>query len=345
MTKLSTDIKSTLFQAIDKKQTFAAWRLPDESNIQFIEGQISSKRISDLSSTAFIISPFENNENTFLVIEENRDKSEIAKHFIKEDPVKHHSKSDYLNLVSKGIQAIKNGQFEKVVLSRMEEVELPTSFHAAELFLRLVESYPKAFVSIVNSIETGTWIGASPELLLKKEGKEIQSISLAGTISKSNSGNLEDISSKDRVEQEIVSQFIREKLDSFHIAFDESNPQIVNTGNLNHIKTSFIASETEISLEQLILGLHPTPAICGYPKDISKTFILKNEDYSRQLYGGILGPVYHQNKAELYVNLRCIQVTRNKGYLYAGAGILQDSIPENEWQETVKKMDTLRSLL
>nr|MBX2840287.1 chorismate-binding protein [Flammeovirgaceae bacterium] len=91
--------------------------------------------------------------------------------------------------------------------------------------------------------------------------------------------------------------------------------------------------------------LHPTSAVCGMPKEKSLAFILENEDYDRELYSGYFGPVNIQNKTNIFVNLRCLQISKEEIVLYAGAGITEDSNPEKEWKETEIKMDILLNFL
>jgi isochorismate synthase len=87
--------------------------------------------------------------------------------------------------------------------------------------------------------------------------------------------------------------------------------------------------------------LHPTSAVCGVPLEPSLTFLVENEGYSRDFYSGYLGPVNIDNQIDIFVNLRCMQLLAEKATFYAGAGVTIDSIPEQEWEETEMKMNTL----
>ena len=97
-------------------------------------------------------------------------------------------------------------------------------------------------------------------------------------------------------------------------------------------------------LYELLKALHPTPAVGGMPKDLSKEFILQNEGYDRTFYAGFMG-FDNGNEAEYFVNLRCAQLFSNKVKLYVGGGIMPDSIPEKEWKETEMKSKTIGELL
>jgi isochorismate synthase len=91
--------------------------------------------------------------------------------------------------------------------------------------------------------------------------------------------------------------------------------------------------------------LHPTSAVCGVPLDSSLEFLHQHEGYKRQFYTGYLGPVNFMDGINIFVNLRCLQLVEGKAILYAGAGITQDSIAENEWEETELKLNTLLKVL
>ena len=98
-------------------------------------------------------------------------------------------------------------------------------------------------------------------------------------------------------------------------------------------------------LKQLISVLHPTPAVCGFPKLEAKKFILENENYNREYYSGFLGELNIHDATDLYVNLRCMQIKNNQIHLYIGGGITKDSIPEKEWIETANKAMTMKKIL
>ena len=129
----------------------------------------------------------------------------------------------------------------------------------------------------------------------------------------------------------------------------------MKAGQLIHIKTDIEGTLKEPSqLKEVIQILHPTPAVCGFPKEVTKDFILMNEGYDRKYYAGFLGEFNHNfekatHATELYVNLRCMQIEINnetiEANLYIGGGITKDSIPEKEWLETVNKSKTIKNIL
>ena len=113
-----------------------------------------------------------------------------------------------------------------------------------------------------------------------------------------------------------------------------------------HLRTDINGELTiKNSLENLINSLHPTPAICGVPKNVAENFIFENEYYSRDFYSGYLGELNMKNETNLYVNLRCMQIQENQILLYIGGGITAASIAEKEWEETVFKAEVIKRIL
>ena len=137
--------------------------------------------------------------------------------------------------------------------------------------------------------KVGLWIGATPELLFKVEGKQLTTISLAGTqpyrrISKPIWTN------KEIEEQQIVTDYIKHQIEPYTKHVNISDVETIKAGNLLHLKsriTSIIDDSAD--LKSIIEALHPTPAVCGFPKQKAKDFILNNENYNREYYTGFLG--------------------------------------------------------
>jgi len=193
-------------------------------------------------------------------------------------------------------------------------------------------------------------MGAFSEQFLKTENNILSTAALAGT-QKLNGHNDVIWQHKEKEEQEIVSTFIVDHLSKIVSDLNYSLPYTIKAGNLAHIRTdiSGILNEQH-HLKEIISILHPTPAVCGYPKDIAKQFILENESYDREFYAGFLGELNyplgdHSKITDLFVNLRCMKIQDNKAFLFMGGGITKDSIPEKEWLETVNKSMTMKKIL
>ncbi len=262
------------------------------------------------------------------------------------------SKNAYCQWVERAIEQIDAKLFEKVVLSRTDEVEVTNEMDPFHLFTKLCAAYPKAFVSLVTLPGTGTWIGASPELLLSLNSESLSTESLAGTkpVLSATDPTTIQWNNKEFNEQAIVTDFIRGCFLQQNITnFSEQGPNTVRIGNLFHLQTRFRARLPRkpywSTVNRLLMALHPTPAVCGFPKMEALRFILEHESHDREFYSGFLGPVHVENQSNLFVNLRCMQLKSDTAILYAGAGITKESDPEQEWLETELKLKALRNHL
>jgi len=263
------------------------------------------------------------------------------------------NKVDFLNLVSRSIGVIEDGRIEKIVPSRNKSIKLSEEFDILKCFERLCETYPNAFVSLVSSAYTGTWIGASPELLVSVDHHmHFKTAAVAGTQILPESADLRQIAwtQKEIEEQALVSRYIINCFKKIRLReFSEHGPKTWQAGNLLHLKTDFEVDMTATNFPQLgsvmLKLLHPTSAVCGMPREESIDFLKNHEQMDREFYSGFLGPVNFQNESHLFVNLRCMQWTKNEAILYAGAGVTVDSIPEKEWEETEMKMNTLLNVI
>jgi isochorismate synthase len=213
--------------------------------------------------------------------------------------------------------------------------------------------YSNALITFVTLPNEGTWLGASPELLVSVQDKRIfRTTALAGTQAYSEGVNIKSVAwtQKDIEEQALVERYIISCFKKIRLReYDEHGPRTVVAGNLIHLKSDFTVDMEATNFPTLgsvmLQLLHPTSAVCGQPLDTALEFIRKNENYDRQFYSGYLGPVNFENRTDIFVNLRCLQVMPEKLILYAGAGITQDSIPEKEWDETELKFHTLLKVI
>ncbi|MEW5960612.1 MAG: chorismate-binding protein, partial [Chloroflexota bacterium] len=250
------------------------------------------------------------------------------------------------------ISYIRATGIKKIVTSRATETPLPPHFEPVTAFELLCRRYPHAFVSLVSIPTIGTWLGASPELLLSLSEQKLCTVALAGTQAYSPGAPLAAVAwgMKEIEEQALVSDYIREFFQQLALSdVAEDGPRTVSAGNVAHLQTSF-----EIKLDpdrllhlanQILNRLHPTSAVCGMPKKEALSFILEKENYNRSFYSGFLGPIHLPHQSQLFVNLRCMQLKRDGAVLYVGAGITQDSVPESEWEETILKSNTLLAIL
>ncbi len=316
--------------------------------------------IADFTEKGFVFASFDGKENYFIPENQseivtgfcNKKETLISKKETLISPNKLEKKA-FENLVKNGIQAIQNEAFKKVVLSRKESVEL-VDFDLFAIFEQLVQLYSTTFVYCFFHPKIGIWLGATPEQLIQSENKKITTIALAGTLKKTDP-ELVNWGDKEIVEQQFVTDYIVEKLEKVADNILVSKPYTIKAGSIWHIKTDISGQlNSNSNLQQAIALLHPTPAVCGFPKEASKGFIMANEKYERNFYTGFLGELNHSQNtdsmhSDLFVNLRCMQIewsaTKAKANLYVGCGITKDSIPEKEWEESVHKAMTMKRVL
>lgn len=255
-------------------------------------------------------------------------------------------KNIFESIVTKGIRAIENQEFKKVVLSRKEIIELD-NFDLVATFKKLVQLYPSTFVYCFFHPKVGIWMGATPEQLVKANVNVFETMALAGT--QKDYGSKEIVwEKKEREEQQYVTDYIVDQLQEVALEVSVTEPYSLKAGSVWHLKTDIWGVlNAGFSLKQVVHLLHPTPAVCGFPKEASKTFILENENYDRTFYTGFLGELntsfaVDSVSSDLFVNLRCMEICDSQAHLYMGCGITKDSIPENEWMESVNKSMTMK---
>ena len=349
-------INSKIQNQLKKRLPFVVYSKPNSEGITgFFQNNETLFKVNDFTEKGFVFASFDG-AKTYLIPESESellhfslDKKEMAfsgKELTKAGNV---AKSDFTTLVANGIQAIKNEQFQKVVLSRTEKVELE-DFDMVDAFKKLVLLYPSAFVYCFYHPKIGNWIGATPEQLLKVTENNFETISLAGT--QKDTGSSEILwGEKEKEEQQFVTDYLVSRLKNVASAVQFTKPYSIKAGTIWHIKTDVSGVlNSDSSLKKVIQLLHPTPAVCGLPKEIAKDFILENEPYDRGFYTGFLGELNCSGTKEsissdLFVNLRCMQIKDSQAHLYIGCGITKDSDPEKEWEESVNKSMTMKKVL
>ena len=306
--------------------------------------------VKDFNEKGFVFASFDGNQ-TYL-IPENQSEIISANFQNKENSITDIQlnspdvtvKNQFEDLVAKGIQAITNNEFKKVVLSRKETLNL-VDFDLINTFKKLVQTYPTTFVYCFYHPKIGTWLGATPEQLLKANEDQFHTMALAGT-QKDTGSNVVVWPKKEQEEQQYVTDYIVDKLKNVASEVLVSKPYSLKAGNIWHIKTDISGTlKSSSDLQQVIQLLHPTPAVCGLPKLESKKFILENENYARTFYTGFLGELNMNNKTDLFVNLRSMEISNSQAHLYMGCGITKDSIPEKEWEESINKSGTMKRIL
>ncbi len=352
---------------------FVAYRKPNQAQICALLQKNDLKYTTQaFTEKGFVFSPFQDNSNTILIPFEHAEYFGFSYNTKPSDTTKPKNyktnsalKPQHIELVKKGIEAIKENKFRKVVLSREETIGISET-NPIVIFKRLLQKYTSAFVYCWYHPKVGLWLGATPETLIKIEGKNLSVMALAGT--QNYSGTLTvNWQDKEIDEQKFVTDFIVEQISPFVSSLKITPTETTMAGNLVHLKNNISCRlASGVSVKKIISVLHPTPAVCGYPKAEAMTFILNNEPYQRTYYSGFLGELNFdttkaprsgkrniENKAyaipqkstQLYVNLRCMQITNSQATIYVGGGITKDSNPNTEWDETVAKSLIIKSVL
>ncbi len=260
----------------------------------------------------------------------------------------------YKTAVKNAVTAIQAEEMEKVVLSRVLKRAVPEGFAPVAAFEAMLELHPRALVSLVAVPGLGTWMGASPEILVSIDQNQVfRTVALAGTQPITNDTSTADAiwRQKEIEEQALVERYVINCFKKIRLRdYTEIGPKTIVAGNLMHLRTDFKVDMKQepdfpnLGTDMLHL-LHPTSAVCGMPKEPAIQFILQHEGYDRSYYSGYLGPVGSAEGTQLYVNLRCMQLLPTEAVLYAGAGITGESSSEKEWLETQYKFQAMRRVL
>lgn len=232
-------------------------------------------------------------------------------------------------------------EMSKVVLARCKKIKTEKEFDINSCFLALCRKYPTAFVYAISSPVTGTWLAATPELLLKSNDEIMETTALAGTML---ANKEQPWTNKEIDEQHQVEVFIEEIIEKHHLKLiTKTGPQNLVAGHIKHIQTNYEFLKSN-NLSSFLQSLNPTPAVAGLPKIPAINFIEQNENLNRSFYAGFVG-THFSNQLSLFVNLRCMEVFKNHVNVYAGCGITKNSIPQNEWIETENKMLVISQII
>ena len=248
------------------------------------------------------------------------------------------------------LAAIGSGRLDKVVLAREAAVEAEWPFPRAEL-LRRLERRPGGATFLYAS---GGFVGASPELLVRRQGRVALSRPMAGTVPRGDgaggeAGGLARLtgSPKEAVEHRLVVDAVAEGLGKVADRVEVGRPEVVRLATVAHLATEITADLTEPLPTALELAglLHPTPAVGGSPRDAALAAIAALEPFDRGCYAGPVGWVDRAGDGEWAVALRCATLSGRRAHLIAGAGIVPGSDPDAEWAETEHKLRAMLEVL
>lgn len=251
--------------------------------------------------------------------------------------------------VARAVRAIEAGQAEKIVLSRIEPRSLDPDHDLRDLLEALAAAYPQAFVSLVTTPVSGTWLTATPEVLLTADAEGLHTMALAGTQWPEGDTDISTLTWPQKIidEQGIVAAEIRRCFDAAGMTgVTETEPGTVRAANLCHLRSDFHAPPQPAErCADLLRRLHPTSAVCGMPRAAARDFILQEEGPTRGFYTGYIGPVGIGGESRLQVNLRAARLTADRAFLHVGGGIVAASDPATEYEETAQKARTIGAVL
>jgi isochorismate synthase len=258
--------------------------------------------------------------------------------------------SEWCDAVASAVDAMRAGKLEKVVLAREVRVEADAPIDTVEVLRRLRAAYPSAYVFAVDG-----FIGASPELLVSRAGDIVRSHPMAGTTPRTGDPATDAqlaasllSSTKDRAEHQITIDTVLDALLPFCSYVDsEPEPSIVTLANVQHLASLCEGrlSSPPASVLALVDALHPTPAVCGFPRPAALAEIDRLEGFDRGRYAGTVGWVDRHGNGRFAVSIRCADVDGTVARLVAGNGIVADSDPRTELAETRAKLNALLSAI
>jgi isochorismate synthase len=249
--------------------------------------------------------------------------------------------------------AVRAGRLEKVVLAREVRARAGQPFDVPAALHRLREGYPSCHVFAVWRGQRA-FLGASPERLVRLEGREVAAACLAGSIARGATPG-EDraqgarllASAKDRAEHAVVARALREGLAALcDDVRGPEEPALLTVRNVHHLHTPLRARLRDgRTLLDLVARLHPTPAVGGAPRELALAFLREHEAIDRGWYAGPVGWIGRDGGGEFAVALRSALVRGGEASLFAGCGVMGDSEPAEEYAESALKLRPMRVAL
>ncbi|MDS0221481.1 isochorismate synthase [Haloarcula sp. S1AR25-5A] len=247
--------------------------------------------------------------------------------------------------VSAALSSVDRGDLQKVVLAQSLKVALETDLSVPNVMARLSRTYPDCYRFMLSPESGGTFFGATPERLVSVHGRTVRTEALAGSTGRGDTpaedewlaAELLD-SEKDRHEQKLVADAIRDQLEPFASTVRIGERTIRRLATVQHLRTSITAElDDDEHVLSLVEALHPTPAVGGLPPDAALRTIRETEAFDRGWYAAPIGWVDAAGNGTFAVGIRSAVATEREATLFAGAGIVADSDPDREWDEVQLK--------
>lgn len=308
----------------------------EQKTCSFDEGDRVNELCSQLISTAE-----EENGNCL----HSNPKGEKANEFRSlSNPKAEKERSAYASAFAAAHDRLADGRLQKVVLARSLRIESQEALDAYALFMRACRQCPHSYVALWHTPQSGTWLVATPEILLECNGGQARTMALAGTLP-FQPEQTPEWSRKNRNEQDLVRRYIAERLDDLGLNYETTAPFSHRCGQLLHLCSRFHFRLSPEREAEVVEALHPTPAVCGLPLERAQRFIRRAEHFPRRYYAGFSGLYHYHNTTALFVSLRCMDFGLHYANLYAGGGLMPDSREDDEWEETERKLQTMKDVL
>jgi menaquinone-specific isochorismate synthase len=256
----------------------------------------------------------------------------------------------YQRAVAQALTEIARGDYKKIVLARAQRLTTAEEFHPLGVLNHLRQHYPDCYAFSIGNGRGESFIGATPERLVRVAGGRMHTEALAGSAPRGRSAS-EDAGlaralqhdDKELREHQLVLGAIGRRLADLGIKLEHApQPRLLGLANVQHLHTPISAAlPTGVHILDLVERLHPTPAVGGTPRAPAVAAIARMENFARGLYAGPLGWVDHRGGGEFFVGLRSAQISGRTATAYAGAGIVAGSDPEKEFAETELKFQAL----
>ncbi|MFW0787551.1 isochorismate synthase [Gordonia sp. CPCC 206044] len=263
---------------------------------------------------------------------------------------------EHRDRVADVVKRIVDGEAEKVVLARSMDLRVEPAVEVPDLLSAFAHGNAEHNAFAVALGAAGWLVGSTPELLLRKEGREVTCRPYAGSAPRSDDPELDRAAAdslaasvKDRAEHAFVVDYLRDRLAPLCADLDvPTEPEVRSTGEIWHLATPIRATlrDETITALDLAVALSPTPAVCGTPSDVAAQIIAEIEG-DRGLYGGTVGWCDADGDGEWMVTIRCLELSADGHSLrtWAGGGIVAQSDPQAELDETTAKFRTVRNAL
>lgn len=350
MTDMCFTTALTTLAPLLEQEAFALCKLPHESTLSLV-WQRSSVQASEITmqevgqEVGFVIAPYERTQSPLFIRGEVFLQGDLPTALsyrpatLRTIPA---DRSTYTKAFEACREALLSGSVQKVVLSKVQDYKSSQPIDYLALFYEACRHYPQQYVALWHTAQSGLWLVASPEPLLLAQGANIQTVALAGTTMPTATASWDD---KNSDEQAMVAEYVVQALDPYVETIHADGPHTIYAGHLAHLRTTFSARcRTMHTLGDLLIALHPTPAVCGLPTAQAAELISCVERHDRAYYTGFSGLVRDVQCLDCYVTLRCLQALPQGLRLYAGGGLLPASCEADEWQETENKLHTMRHL-